>query len=267
MPNRSNASDSSYDRAAVAEDLYRKGGAANASSRCDVNARLGQRDLLQDLLAALALRPAQTVVDVGCGAGQHLEAFARAVGPDGCAHGFDFSPAAVEATRRRGQRADVASAERLPLDDGVADAVACSYAVYYFEDVRAAAAEWHRILRPSGRLVVSGPAAGSNAELYDFHLRATGRGPSDADRMALGYVATALPPILESLGFCAIDLLEFDNPVTFPDRAAFLDYWESTSLFQRTAGATRAQGERTLPDTAFTITKRVTVLRAERGPA
>jgi len=109
--------------------------------------------------------------------------------------------------------------------------------VYYLPDVSAALCEWHRVLCPGGRLVISGPAPGTNAELYEFHRRATGRGPSDADLMAVGFVDGQVLEVMERAGFQGIRLFHVTNRVTFPDANSFLDYWLSTSLFARTSGA------------------------------
>lgn len=258
---------SSPDRGAIAGDLYIKRGAADASSRCDLNTRYGKLDLQLELLKALRLKPGDFVLDVGCGSGQHLSEFAAAVGSEGNAIGVDFSPDAIAQVCERGQIGIVAQAGRLPLRSSCMDALTCNYAVYYFDDLAGVLQEWRRVLRNGGRVVLSGPGRGSNRELYDFHREATGSEPSDADKMALGYLADTAAALMRSTGFTHVELKELENPIHFPDANTFLDYWTSTSLFARTPGTNRKCGEEWFSRTgkrSFTVTKCISILSAIR---
>ena len=114
--------------------------------------------------------------------------------------------------------------------------------------------------------MICGPSRGTNEELYAFHEEATGTGASDADLMALGYIEDRVWPEVRELAFEAIACEVFVNPVHFEDATAFLDYWESTSLFARTPGATRLSGEAVARGRhePFRITKRVSILTARK---
>lgn len=260
---------SGSDRSDIAERLYLAGGTENAARRCDLNTRFGQLDLGTELVRRTRLARGHSIADVGCGTGEHLEIYARVVGPSGRSLGFDFSAAAVKAAQDKGLTAMVASGGAIPLGDDTLDALTCNYAIYYMPDLEGVLDEWVRLVRPGGRIVITGPAANSNAELYRFHLEAAGRHPSDADRIALGYVdgtvASHLPGELLSE-----DLSVLSNPVVFPGNR-FLEYWRATSLFSRTVspasvdgvlarGAELLQG---FPH-GFTVTKQVAVLTARR---
>ena len=268
MPKPSNATDcSSPDRVAIASHLYISRGATDASTRCQLNSEFGSRDLVAELLAELRLKQGDFLLDVGCGAGQHLVNFGAQVGDSGRVLGVDYSQDAITQACARGQAGVVASGARLPLRDGTVDALTCNYAIYYFNDISAVLAELRRVLRPGGRMVLSGPARGSNRELYAFHLAATGSEPSDADGLALGFVDDVVAKLLPSSGFESIHLDGFENPVTFPDAKTFLDYWTATSLFARTSGATREMGEACFRDSGkqeVVITKCVSLLSAVR---
>lgn len=270
MSDSRNTSDTG-DRKVVADDLYIDRGPGEASSRCDSNTKFAKVDLCEEMMKRLNLQPGETVVDVGCGAGQHLVRFAEAVGQGGVAKGYDFSPAAVEKTRARGGDADVASGDELPVADDFADAVSSSFAVYYLADAAKTMAEWCRVVKPGGRIVVSGPADDTNAELYDFHRAVTGKGPADVDLLSLGYVADRLPPELEKLGCKDVKCEVMTNPITYPTHDDFVDYWVKTSLFARGVAedereATIAKGREELKNRPepFVITKRVSILSAVR---
>lgn len=109
-----------------------------------------------------ALRPGETVVDLGSGPGGDVILAARAVGPEGRAIGVDFTPDMLALARRNAAAAGVANAEfvespieRIALPDASADVVVSNCVVNLSTDKPAVLAQAHRILRPGGRLVVS----------------------------------------------------------------------------------------------------------------
>jgi SAM-dependent methyltransferase len=250
----------------IADDLYLKRGAADADHRCEVNLRNGDFDLGDALLGSLSLKSGETLLDVGCGSGRLLERFAVPLRPDGSAKGFDISKEAVETTRSRGLEAEVADAAELPVSTSCADALTCVFAIYYHDDLFAVLNEFSRTLRSTGRLAIAGPASNTNRELYQFHKKATGADPSDADTMALGFVENRVKPVLGEAGFAQVQLATHKNRIRFSDSSSFLDYWEATSLFARTPGASRSAGERALEDHRgeLTVTKFISLLTAVR---
>jgi arsenite methyltransferase len=113
-------------------------------------------------LEAAALRPGETVVDLGSGAGLDVFFAADRVGPAGRAIGVDMTPEMVAKARANRQRLGMAQAEfrlgeieHLPVADGVADAVVSNCVINLLPDKRPAFVEAYRVLRPGGRLVVA----------------------------------------------------------------------------------------------------------------
>lgn len=96
------------------------------------------------------------ILDAGCGTGGMMEVLRKARG-DWRLTGIDFSSHAVEHTRARGfQNVSAGSVDELKADDGAFDAV-ISLDVLYFRGVNRerAIAEFHRVLKPGGALILN----------------------------------------------------------------------------------------------------------------
>lgn len=261
----------SFDRAEVARHLYHDRRATEPDRRQSMNSRFGAVDLVSEIVKRVGPASGDRVLDVGCGNGEFVLAFAQCVGPTGIAMGVDFSKSAVELCMAKGVLACVADAVALPFAQSTFNTLICNYAAYYFADITAAILQWWNVVASGGVVMVSGPACGNNDELYRFHRDVIGRDQSDADRMATGYVGTIVARAATEQGFAitANDVVE--NPVCFPSTDDFIRYWSSTSLFARTVPENDRQealtaGRRALPERAasFTVTKRVTVLALRR---
>ncbi len=112
------------------------------------------------------VRPGETVVDLGCGAGVECLMASRLAGPTGRVIGIDMleamlrqARAGAEATARNLGYANVtflqSLLEALPMRDACADLVVSNCVLNLSTDKRRAFAEIFRALRPGGRLVVS----------------------------------------------------------------------------------------------------------------
>ncbi|MDG9700986.1 class I SAM-dependent methyltransferase [Streptomyces sp. DH37] len=112
-------------------------------------------------VAELGLLPGGTVLDAGCGTGRALPALRAAVGREGTVLGVDLTPAMLEvavlAGRHRGALLTVADAARLPLREGVLDAVFAAGLVSHLPDPAAGLRELARVVRPGGRLALFHP--------------------------------------------------------------------------------------------------------------
>ncbi|MER7703606.1 methyltransferase domain-containing protein [Kitasatospora sp. NPDC097605] len=113
------------------------------------------------LVDSAAVREGGCVVDLGCGRGPTLAAFARRL-PGARLIGFDRSAESVEAARglladhEGGAEIEVADlAEPLPLPDDSVDAVVSYNVLECLPDPAASLAEIARVLRPGGRAVVA----------------------------------------------------------------------------------------------------------------
>lgn len=98
--------------------------------------------------------PVGVAVDAACGTGRHA-AYLTARGHT--VHGFDTSPAMLALARDKVPCATFAEADlrSLPVPAGSADLVVCALALAHVEDLASVFAEFARVLRPGGHVVVS----------------------------------------------------------------------------------------------------------------
>jgi SAM-dependent methyltransferase len=110
------------------------------------------------------LRPQEgdTLLELAAGVGETGFEAAAIVGETGRLITTDFSPAMLEAARRRGAELGVANvdyrvmdAERIELDDNSIDGVLCRFGYMLMADPATALAETRRVLRPGGRLTLA----------------------------------------------------------------------------------------------------------------
>jgi ubiquinone/menaquinone biosynthesis C-methylase UbiE len=109
------------------------------------------------VLAALrGARCRRRVLDVGCGTGQ-LAARIRRELPGTRVVGCDFSGGMLHRAQARDRVASwvQGDADRLPFAGGAFDAVVSTEAFHWFPDRRRALAEFRRVLRPGGRLLLA----------------------------------------------------------------------------------------------------------------
>jgi SAM-dependent methyltransferase len=110
----------------------------------------------------LALKPGETVLDLGSGPGLDALLAASQVGPGGRVIGVDMTPEMLARARATASRAGVKHVdfregrlEALPVEDASVDAVTSNCVINLVPDKAAVFREVARVLRPGGRVVVS----------------------------------------------------------------------------------------------------------------
>jgi len=139
--------------------------------------------------------PAGPTLDAACGTGRHTARLAQ------LGHtiiGVDATPEMLEIARRKVPEADfrIGDLRALPIDDASVDLVVCAIAVSHLPDLTPVFAEFVRVLRPNGHLVLSD----SRGHFADIGLPLVRRRDDGSfsympvySRLASDYLAAALP--------------------------------------------------------------------------
>ena len=115
-----------------------------------------------DPTADADLRPGQTVLDLGSGAGVDCFLAARRVGPDGRVIGVDMTDEMLARARANAAQGGFTNVEfrkgqieHLPVESGVVDRIISNCVINLAPDKAAVFAEAYRVLKPGGAITVS----------------------------------------------------------------------------------------------------------------
>ncbi len=108
-------------------------------------------------MQAMAPKPGERLLDIGCGAGETSLDLVRAVAPGGQVTGVDISRPLLEVARRRAEGLAGLSfvegdAQTYPFETAAFDGVFSRFGVMFFADPTAAFRNIRRAMKPGGRL-------------------------------------------------------------------------------------------------------------------
>jgi ubiquinone/menaquinone biosynthesis C-methylase UbiE len=201
--------------------------AQNSSLELADHARVEVADLLDLQLSplglaamdALAPQAGETIVDIGCGAGQTVQQLASRVGPSGRVIGVDIAPGVLRLARLRtaglGQvQLMETDAAALALLDEMADGVYSRFGVMALADPVTAFANFRRITRRRGRLAFVCWRSLDENELDFVPLQAAGLDIA-IDKTPFRFERRDyLFDVLRSAGFANIGIEAFDARVS-----------------------------------------------------
>lgn len=149
---------------------------------------------------------AQQILDIACGTGDLTIDIARAAGAGSLVTGSDISEgmmsfvmskAAHEGVSER-IRLKVADGTQLPFPEGSFHRVTCAFGIRNFEDKEAGLREFHRVLKPGGKLVILELSVPSSRvlrwlyDLYFMHIMPLIGGIISGDKAAYKYLPASV---------------------------------------------------------------------------
>jgi ubiquinone/menaquinone biosynthesis C-methylase UbiE len=196
--------------------------------RIDIHEKYGARSIDKWTVDVLQPQPGIRILDVGCGSGKQCFLYSDAAGGKAVVTGGDFSEELLGRARaKNAERGDRITFQFLDFNkkfefaDSTFDLVSSAFAIYYAADLPYTFSEAHRVLKPGGRLFVTGPLPENKRMFYEIIQEATRKpippmpGSSRFRTEIYSTIASA---------FSRTDLLKFENPITFPAVEPFMEY-------------------------------------------
>jgi len=197
-------------------------------TRIDIHEKYGSANI--DVWTNELLQPTEgmNILDVGCGAGKLSFLFDDYTKGRAKITGGDFSEELLDKARAKNkERGSNVEFQFLDFNkpfgfaDNTFDLCTSAFAIYYASNLDFTFGEAHRVLKPGGRLFVSGPLPENKQMFYEIIKEASGATipPMPGSSRFKGDIFNTI----ESK-FAKTELHKFENHLTFPEVAPFIDY-------------------------------------------
>lgn len=197
-------------------------------TRIDIHEKYGSRNIDQWTIDVLQPGAGMKILDVGCGAGKQCFLYSDFTKRQAAILGGDFSNELLDKARaKNSERGDHIQFQFLDFNKPFAfeadsfDLVSSAFAIYYAADLDFTFREAHRVIKPGGRLFVTGPLPENKQMFYEI-IREAGQKPIPTMPGSSRFKSEIYRTI-EGL-FAKTELLKFENPITFPAVEPFMQY-------------------------------------------
>ena len=197
-------------------------------TRIDIHERYGSANIDQWTTELLQPQPGMKILDIGCGAGKQCFLFDDYTQGEAKITGGDFSEELLDKARarnkERGSEIDFRFLDfnkSFDFPENTFDLCTSAFAIYYASDLRFTFGEAHRVMKPGGRLFVSGPLPENKKMFYDIIKEATDTTipPMPGSSRFKGEIFDTIDGL-----FARTELHRFENQLTFPEVAPFIEY-------------------------------------------
>ena len=197
--------------------------------RIDIHELYGARNIDLWNTEVLKPQPGYKILDVGCGAGKQCFLYSDYTKGEADITGGDFSEELLEKARAKlAERGDkhvrfqfLDFNKPFAFETDTFDLLSSAFAIYYASDLKFTFSEAQRVLRSGGRLFVTGPLPENKQMFYDIIKEATNKPipPMPGSSRFKGEIFNTISGI-----FAKTEMLTFENPLTFPAVAPFVEY-------------------------------------------
>jgi ubiquinone/menaquinone biosynthesis C-methylase UbiE len=197
-------------------------------TRIDIHEKYGSANIDQWTNDLLQPQAGMNILDIGCGAGKLCFLFDDYTKGAAKITGGDFSEELLDQARtRNNERGTHINFQFLDFNkpfefaDNLFDLCTSAFAIYYAFDLDFTFGEAHRVIKPGGRLFVSGPLPENKQMFYDIIKEATNATipPMPGSSRFKGDIFNTIDKI-----FTKTELHKFENHLTFPEVAPFIEY-------------------------------------------
>jgi ubiquinone/menaquinone biosynthesis C-methylase UbiE len=234
-------------------------------TRINIHDAYGARDIDKWMLEVLPLEKGMKILDVGCGAGKQCFSFLARLDGKAAITGGDVSEELLKKAKdenaKLGNRVTFQELDfnkTFPFDEKTFDLVSCSFAIYYAEDIPFTIREMHRVLKADGYLFTTGPMPENKQMFYEIIQEATGK--EIPPMPGSSRYASEIYQTVKSQ-FSEVNMLIFENPLTFPSVEPFLAYTRASlsedRLLWNAFFQTKEDFEKIMADIATAASKRL----------
>ena len=197
-------------------------------TRIDIHEKYGSANIDQWTTDLLEPQAGMNILDIGCGAGKLCFLFDDYTKGRAKITGGDFSEELLDKARAKNKERDTTIDFQFldfnkPFDfpDNTFDLCTSAFAIYYASDLAFTFGEAHRVIKPGGRLFVSGPLPENKKMFYDIIKEATNATipPMPGSSRFKGEIFKTIDGL-----FTRTKLHRFENHLTFPEVAPFIEY-------------------------------------------
>jgi len=197
-------------------------------TRIDIHEKYGSANIYRWTTDLLKPQAGMNILDIGCGAGKLCFLFDDYTKGAAKITGGDFSEELLDKARaRNSERGSDIGFQFLDFnkpfnfEDNTFDLCTSAFAIYYASDLDFTFGQAHGVLKPGGRLFVSGPLPENKQMFYDIIKEATNATipPMPGSSRVKGDIFNTIDKI-----FAKTELHKFENHLTFPQVAPFIEY-------------------------------------------
>lgn len=210
--------------------------ATDLATRIAVHDLYGEKDIDDWILECAKIENGEKILDIGCGNGKQCFLFAGHF-PNTKIIGIDISEELLNEAQVKAKEQGFKIKffqwnmnRGMPFDHNVFDLVTCCFTIYYADDLDWIIREIHRILKPKGRVFLSGPTPENKKQFYQLH--------KEVSKAEIPYMPGRARFESEALTsvkryFKNVNYLVFKNPLTFTEAEPFVQYYLSTISVDR----------------------------------